>query len=153
MRKTLVTVLTAVLVAGCASTGEQNGRLGGAAVGGGFGALIGNALDCKGCALIGGLIGAGIGGYTGGQIGQRMDQQDAMMTSRAINTAPTGTTTTWNNPDQGMRYDVTPVKTYQKTSGQYCREVIIGQAEIGGKRQEVYGTACHQPDGSWKIQQ
>lgn len=32
----------------------------------------------------------------------------------------------------------------------YCRE-YTKQAKIGGKMQEVYGTACMQPDGSWEI--
>jgi surface antigen len=128
--------------------------MGGAVVGGGLGAVLGNALDCQGCALIGGLVGAAIGGYTGNQIGQRMDQQDAARTQSAVNSRPTGSVTSWSNPDTGMQYDVTPTRTYKSpTTGDYCREVTIGQAEVGGQRKEVYGTACRQPDGSWKMQQ
>lgn len=154
MKKFLTVLVLAFVVSGCASTGEQNGRWGGAAVGGGLGAVLGNAADCHGCALIGGLIGAAIGGYTGGEIGKRMDAQDASRTSHAIESRPTGTVTKWQNPDTGMQYDVTPTRTYKSTStGDYCREVTIGQAEIGSKRQEVYGTACRQPDGSWEMQQ
>jgi surface antigen len=45
---------------------------------------------------------------------------------------------------------VTPTHTYQGTGGQYCREyqqTII----IDGKPNQSYGTACRQPDGSWKV--
>jgi len=34
--------------------------------------------------------------------------------------------------------------------GQYCREYYT-EAEVQGQMQQVYGTACMQPDGSWKI--
>lgn len=152
MKKFLTVLVLAFVVSGCASTGQQNGGLGGAAVGGGIGALLGDALDCHGCALIGGLVGAAIGGYTGSEIGKRMDQQDAARTQTAVNALPTGASTSWNNPDTGMQYDVTPTRTYMGQDG-FCREVTIGQAEIGGQRKEVYGTACRQPDGSWKMQQ
>jgi opacity protein-like surface antigen len=36
------------------------------------------------------------------------------------------------------------------SSSSYCRE-FIRQANIGGRLQDVYGTACLQPDGSWRI--
>lgn len=154
MKKFLTMLVLAFVVSGCASTGQQNGTIGGAAVGGGLGVLLGNAVDCHGCALIGGLLGAAIGGYTGNQIGQRMDEQDAARTSNAVNALPTGASSSWQNPDTGMQYDVTPTRTFKSPStGDYCREVTIGQSEIGGQRQEVYGTACRQPDGSWKMQQ
>ena len=35
-------------------------------------------------------------------------------------------------------------------NGTYCRE-YQQTVEIGGQRQNSYGTACQQPDGSWKI--
>ncbi len=45
---------------------------------------------------------------------------------------------------------MTPVETYQRDDGQYCRE-FQQTVTIGGKTEEAYGTACRQPDGSWKI--
>ena len=33
----------------------------------------------------------------------------------------------------------------------YCREIIIEDVVIGGVEQQAYGTACREPDGSWKI--
>jgi hypothetical protein len=39
---------------------------------------------------------------------------------------------------------------YTAPNGQTCRE-YQSTAEIGGHRQMTYGTACLQPDGSWRI--
>ena len=51
--------------------------------------------------------------------------------------------------DSGHSGSVTPIRTYQ-SAGTYCREyqqTVI----IGGKQEQSYGTACRQPDGSWKV--
>jgi surface antigen len=56
----------------------------------------------------------------------------------------------WNNPRNGAVYEVSPEKTFQQKSGEYCRE-YTAQSEVGGKTQTTYGTACRQVDGSWKI--
>jgi len=39
---------------------------------------------------------------------------------------------------------------YQTPQGQYCRE-YQGTLNIGGQPQPSYGTACLQPDGTWKL--
>ena len=153
MKKLVIASLAAILVSGCATTGEQNGTWGGAAVGGALGAIIGDAVDCKGCALIGGVAGALLGGSVGRNIGRRMDAVDARRTAHAIDRVPDGRTSTWQNPNTNYQYTVTPTKTYiNQGTGDYCREVTIGQARVGEERQKVYGTACRQPDGSWKMQ-
>lgn len=41
---------------------------------------------------------------------------------------------------------------YQTSSGQYCRE-YQAQVIVGGGVQSSYGTACLQPDGSWRVVQ
>ena len=45
---------------------------------------------------------------------------------------------------------MTPTRTFQTASGQPCRE-YQQTVTIGGKTEEAYGTACRQPDGTWKI--
>tara|TARA_R110000824_G_scaffold118960_15_gene272355 strand:+ start:46714 stop:47232 length:519 start_codon:yes stop_codon:yes gene_type:complete len=53
-------------------------------------------------------------------------------------------------------YDQTPVQAvptsdiYRAQSGQYCRE-YESSANIGGRMTYGYGTACQQPDGSWRV--
>jgi hypothetical protein len=39
---------------------------------------------------------------------------------------------------------------YQTPQGQYCRE-YQGTLNIGGHPQPSYGTACLQPDGTWRL--
>ena len=41
---------------------------------------------------------------------------------RTFESAKTGETTTWQNPDSGHSGSITPTHTYQAASGQYCRE-------------------------------
>jgi hypothetical protein len=43
-----------------------------------------------------------------------------------------------------------PMRSFQDSSGRYCRE-YQRMADIGGVQQQIYGTACMMPDGSWQI--
>jgi hypothetical protein len=43
-----------------------------------------------------------------------------------------------------------PLRNFQDASGRYCRE-YQRMADIGGVPQQIYGTACMMPDGSWQI--
>ena len=44
----------------------------------------------------------------------------------------------------------TPVTYVDEDTGGYCRE-YSQTVRVGGRIQESYGTACLQPDGSWRI--
>ena len=149
-------MIVAVAASGCASTGETvrnnpkatTGGLLGATAGG----LIGYAAGGGAAGIIGGAL---LGGLLGGAIGNRLDQKDKEMAMRnaqnSFEHARTGETSGWQNPDSGNSGTVTPTRTYQTSSGQYCREY---QQEIlvDGESHKSYGTACRQPDGSWKIE-
>tara|TARA_R110000868_G_scaffold100968_8_gene277968 strand:+ start:5991 stop:6536 length:546 start_codon:yes stop_codon:yes gene_type:complete len=58
--------------------------------------------------------------------------------------------------NSGYDYEQPPIQAvpssevYQAQSGQYCRE-YQSQANIGGRMTYGYGTACLQPDGSWRV--
>ncbi|PYM47238.1 MAG: hypothetical protein DME14_15865 [Candidatus Rokuibacteriota bacterium] len=54
------------------------------------------------------------------------------------------------NPDNGHTGTVTPVRTYQASSGGDCREYET-TVTVGGKLERGYGTACRQSDGSWHV--
>jgi surface antigen len=146
--------LTAVIHAGCLLTGCEStgpktaiGGLGGAAAGG----LLGAALGGSETGIAAGAI---LGGLLGGAIGDRLDAADRarahQAATQALETIPSGQSVTWHNPDSGTSGAVTPIRTYQTASGQYCRE-YQQTITIGGERHQSYGTACRQPDGSWKI--
>lgn len=140
-----------LLMSGCAATaGGLTNQQVGAVLGGVLGGIGGNQVgEGKGrtaAVIAGTLLGAAIGQ----SVGQSMDEVDRMKVNRSLETLPTGRATSWRNPDSGTRYAVTPTRTYHSESGTPCREFIM-DAAVGGKTQQVYGTACRQEDGSWKV--
>ena len=130
--------------------GEIVGTLLGAAVGGLLGSQIGSGDGNKIA------IGAGVlaGGLLGNRIGSRLDCQDREYHSNtahdAFETRKSGTTSTWVNPDSGHEGSVTPVRTYQRADGTYCRD-FTQTITVDGNTEKANGTACRQPDGTWRI--
>src|SRR5512144_1709100 len=127
-RKTIV--LPAVLLGALATGSCQDGRGGGSDFGPKTG--IGAALGAAGGGLLGAAAGGGpvgiaagvlLGGLVGGATGSVLDDQDrrtaARTTQQALESKPSGTTMTWNNPDSGRSGSVTPIGTYQASNGQY----------------------------------
>lgn len=152
--KSLVAVALATsLLAACtndAGTKQTIGGLGGAVLGGLLGSQIGGGSG----RLVAVGAGAVLGGLLGSSIGKSLDDTDKLMMERttqaSLEHVQTGQTSTWSNPDSGHEGTVTPTKTYQKPSGEYCRE-YQQTVVVGGQEEQAYGTACRQPDGSWKI--
>jgi surface antigen len=147
MNKTTIAALSlSMLLTGCAEMNNQDvGTLSGGVIGGLLGSQFGSGSGKVMAAAGGALLGA----YLGGRIGQTMDRQDRMEMQRALETAPTGRTVVWSNPDSGNRYTVRPVRTYYQEQ-QPCREYVT-TALIGGKREQIHGTACRQAGGAWKV--
>jgi surface antigen len=130
--------------------GNCNRAVLGSVLGGVAGGAIGSTIG-KGSNRTAGIIGGTIlGVLVGGAIGHHMDTLDQNCVGQALEHAPDHQTVEWKNPDTGGQYKVTPTEVYQDPQGQYCRE-YTATSTIGGKPQQVYGTACRQPDGSWKL--
>jgi surface antigen len=141
------------MLASCAEgAGEKQslGTLIGAAGGGLAGAQIGKGKGQLAATAAGALLGAMIGG----EIGRSLDQADRMYMAqtrqRALNSVPTGQSSKWVNPDSGHSGTVTPQPAFEPSLGRYCRE-FQETVTIGGQQETAYGTACRQPDGTWKI--
>lgn len=148
-----VVLIAAMFLTACAedtgtkqTVGTLLGGVGGAVVGAQFGKGTGQLA-----AVAAGTL---AGAFLGSELGKSLDRADraamASSTSTALEQNPVGQPASWRNPDSGNYGTVTPVRTYQEASGQYCREyeqTIV----VGGERQSAYGHACRQPDGSWKI--
>ncbi len=122
------------------------GQIIGAILGGVAGTQFGKG-NGRTVAIAGGAI---LGAIIGGEVGKSMQAADQQQANHVLETTPTGQTITWNNPDTGRRYQMTPTKTYKTDSDLYCRE-YTSRVTIGGSRKKVYGQACRMPDGSWKI--
>jgi len=127
------------------SKGNIIGSLGGAAVGGLLGNQFGSGSG-KGLLTAVGVVG---GALAGGYVGRQMDPADHACVGRTLEHTPTGQTVAWHDPQKDSSYWVTPTGNYQGANGQPCRNFTT-QAVIDGQTQQVAGTACRQPDGSWR---
>ena len=145
-------VILVIALAGCQAGGGIGpdtaiGGLGGAAAGGLLGAAAGGGgTGIAAGTILGGLLGAGIGHA----LDLHSQRVQAETVHRSLETAPSGTVTTWANPDNGTQGTVTPLRTYQNPAGNYCRE-FEQTVTIDGRPQQSHGTACQQPDGTWRI--
>lgn len=122
----------------------------GTVVGGTAGGLLGNTVG-KGsgrtAAVIGGTI---VGALVGGSIGRSMERTDHLWVHQTLEYAPSRQPASWVNPDTRSSYEVEALHTYVDRTGRYCREYQTS-ATVAGERQQVYGTACRQPDGTWEV--
>lgn len=151
--KAAVVVLAAGLLTACGEdTGTKQtfgtllGGVGGAVAGAQFGSGTGQLM-----AVAAGTL---AGAFLGSEVGKSLDRADkqalSSATSNALENNASGRPASWRNPDSGNYGTVTPTKTYQQASGEYCRE-YQQTVVVGGESQKAYGTACRQPDGSWKV--
>ncbi len=156
IRKSLLTAMAMLLLLpACQSdrmgTKEGVGTLGGAALGGLLGSQFGKGTG----QLV--TTGAGVllGGWLGNEIGASLDKADrsyAYSAEQRAYAAPVGQQITWNNPQSGNSGVIVPTRDGYDSYGAYCRE-FQQTITVGGQRQQGYGKACQQPDGSWKIVQ
>lgn len=148
-----ILLILGLVLTGCAPTMGPK-ETGGALLGAAGGAAIGSQIGGGRGRLVAVAIGTLAGALLGQSIGQTLDRADQMAMERnaqyALENTRTNTTTTWQNPDSGNHGAITPIETYQTSSGQYCRE-YTQTVVVAGETQQAYGTACRQPDGTWKI--
>lgn len=159
-RKLVLACALALSLAGCAQQGGSssgfgvNKQTGGALIGGGAGALAGSQLGHGTGKIAMTAVGALLGAFAGSEVGSSLDRADQMYANQAgqqaFETARSGQPIVWNNPDSGHTGTITPTRTYEPSPGQYCRE-YQQTVTVGGQQQQSFGTACRQPDGSWKL--
>ncbi|SDO47863.1 glycine zipper domain-containing protein [Desulforhopalus singaporensis] len=148
--KKLVILLLPVLIlslTSCADTSYNKGQQG-AGIGGIGGAIIGQAIGGDTEAT---LIGAAVGTMLGYIVGNEMDKYDRQRLNQTYETAPSGQTTRWSNPDNGNVYQVTPQPAYYPAPERPCRQAEI-LATIDGKTEKTYTTACRNSAGQWELQ-
>ena len=134
--KLISLVLGASLIA-CATPSGQGAGAG--AVGGG---LIGLAAG-GGTGMV---VGAALGSLFGYGVGKSIEERDRREAAYAFEQ---NRRITWQNPDTGYSYVVVPTGTIYQ-GGEQCRQFTM-TADTGQQPQEVTGTACRQPDGTWAI--
>lgn len=149
----LVTICTqlALTTAACEQYGTKQtiGTLGGAALGGWLGSMIGSGTGQQ-IAIAAGVF---LGAIIGNEIGKTMDEVDRQKAADAqvaAQNARVGDTVQWNNPDTGNHGDVTVLRDGYDQNGRYCRE-FHHKIYIGSELKEGVGVACENPDGTWQI--
>lgn len=145
----LVTLFIGINLVGCANstlTKQDVGTFTGGAIGGLVGSQFGKGTGQLAAIGIGTLAGA----FIGNAIGKNMDDVDRMKMSQALESNQVGQPAYWQNQKTGANYTVTPTHNVTVKGNRYCREYRT-VADIAGKKQQIYGTACRQPDGSWKV--
>lgn len=149
----------ALLVSACQNTSgsgsgpQMNKENIGTVLGGIGGAVLGAQFGSGTGRLVGVAAGALAGAYLGNQIGSSLDKADKAEMEKAstrATTAPIGQPISWRNPDSGNSGTVTPTREGTASNGDYCRE-FQQTVTVGGKTEQAFGTACRQPDGSWKV--
>lgn len=134
----------------CEGSKEAIGTVIGALLGGIVGSRFGKGSGQKAATVIGAVA----GGYAGNRYGESLDCKDqqahAQTAHEALEYQPAGRPSSWNNPDSGHSGSITPVKTWQRDNGQYCRD-YTQSIVIDGVVEEAKGAACREDDGSWRI--
>ncbi len=148
-----IALAAALSLAACANQGGPKQNVG-TLIGAGLGGLAGSQIG-KGKGQLA-AVGAGVllGGLLGSEVGKTLDRADQVYAERnaqqTLESAPSGSSSSWDNPDSGNSGTFTPVRTYQSAQGQACREYQT-TVTIGGRTETAYGTACRESDGSWKL--
>ena len=147
--KKLVLLLLPALIIGLSSCGTYTKGQKGVGIGGASGALLGQAIGRNTEAT---LIGAAVGGLLGYIVGNEMDKYDRQELNHAYEYGPSGQSTSWQNPDSGNYYQVTPQSAYTppQQPQQPCRQAEI-LATIDGRTEKTYTTACRNSAGQWEL--
>jgi surface antigen len=152
MKKLASILIVSVSLAACSGdTGTK--QTGGTILGGIGGALAGSQFGGGKGKLAATALGTLLGAFLGSEVGKSLDKADQAAANHAetrAQTAPIGQQIAWSNPDSGHSGSVTPTREGTDTQGNYCREFQTSVV-IDGRTENAYGTACRQPDGSWKV--
>jgi len=148
--KTMIVIgLSGLALAGCQNGPKQGfGQVAGGLTGG----LIGSQFGSGSGKLAATALGAVVGTMVGGEIGRQLDEADqrALYDAQynALEYGNAGTPVAWKNPDSGHYGEVVPGPGY-KVNAHNCRD-YTDTIFIDGQPQVARGTACRQPDGTWK---
>ncbi len=138
---------SALTLAACSPYGAGPNQSVGIVSGALLGGLAGNAIGYGDPGAT--LAGAVLGGFVGGAIGFDIDERERRLAYEAQFVAfDTGQPRRWRG-DRDVYGEVIPGPAY-RSRGEYCRE-YSHTIYIGGRPREGYGTACREPDGSWRI--
>lgn len=151
-RRPIATVLAAsMLLAGCGANGptrEDTGMV----LGGVAGGIVGNTIGKGRGNTLATVAGVLVGGIVGSQIGRSLDERDRVLAQEAeyeaLERGNSGVARQWRNPDNGRYGEIVPSKPYKRGASD-CRD-YTHTVYMDGRPQQMRGTACRNPDGTWQ---
>ncbi|MCP1337461.1 RT0821/Lpp0805 family surface protein [Futiania mangrovi] len=153
LKPVIVVAALGLAVAGC-ETGAGPKETAGVLLGAAGGALAGQAIGGGSGRIVSTAVGTIAGAYLGQQIGRSLDEQDRLLARRttydALESGRSYEPVSWRNPDSGHSGEVTPGPSYKSAQGYDCRE-YTQTVYIDGRRETAKGTACREPDGTWRV--
>jgi surface antigen len=148
-RRAMVLIGTGLALAACqAPTNQQIGGVTGSAVG----AMVGNQFG-SGAGRVGAtVLGAGVGGLVGSQIGRSLDENARRRAEAAEAEAlaspgmGAGVPVSW---EAGSSHGTVIPGPVRVVDGRECRP-YTHRIVVDGRGEQLRGTACRMPDGSWR---
>ena len=149
----IIAAMTAALVAGCSNAdGTVNNTNSGLVLGSVAGGVVGSQIGKGRGNVLATVAGAVVGGIVGSEVGRSLDERDRQLAQEAeydaLERGPSGVSRQWRNPDNGRYGDIVPSKPYRRGVAD-CRD-YTHTIYISGRPQQMRGTACRNPDGSWQ---
>lgn len=146
-----LTVILALGLTACGRGGLTKSE-GGLAIGAITGGILGNSVGKGKGKAVATVVGAVVGGIVGSEIGRYMDEADRRAAARAeyfaLERGVSGEATPWRNPDSGHYGSVVPGRPYEREA-RNCRD-YTHTVYINGRAETLRGTACRNPDGTWR---
>jgi len=127
-------------------TNQQMGIVGGSAVGALVGNQFGSGSGKVAATVAGGLIGAFVGNAIGVSLDAQAEQRASQAQLLALDDGRAGQPVAWSSGS--ARGEVIPGPRYNVNAYE-CRD-YTHQIWIDGRPQTARGTACRQPDGTWR---
>ena len=141
---------------GCQDMQDNPKQTAGTLVGAGLGALAGSQIGGGRGQLAAVAVGTLAGAWLGSEAGKSLDRADKVYAERttqgALERGQSGQSSSWQNPDTKNSGTITPTRTYQTASGQYCRD-FEQTIVVDGKTGRATGRACRESSGEWRIVQ
>lgn len=135
---------------GCDALPNLKGKQGtGMILGAGVGSYIGQVAGGDVLTAGGGLMGAYVGFNMLKMFNDKRKYAEEAFFN-ALETSPKFSTTSWYNPYDNTSGSYTPIATYQRPDGAYCREVSE-TVRYNSRLHTNRVTACREDDGKWKL--
>ncbi len=139
-------------LAACSADGSSDRQDTGMILGGVAGGIVGNQIGKGRGNVLATVAGAVVGGIIGSEIGRKLDDRDRQLAMEAeydaLERGSSGAPRKWTNPENGRYGEIVPSKPY-KRGAEDCRD-YTHTIYMDGRPQQMRGTACRNPDGTWQ---